>query len=325
MSTPPASSGEPDLGEAAVTTAGIPVVRSDRERLLGGVYAFAAYLWWGFLPLYFLLLVPTGPWELVAWRILLSLAFYALLLTVMRSWGRLIAVMRQPRLLALTAIAGVLIYINWQVFIVGTLTGHVIETSLGYFINPLATIVLGVFVLHERLRLTQWIAVGIAAIAVGVIVVGYGAFPWIALTLAASFSLYGLVKKRVGPTVDPMSGLTLESLWLVPVAAVLLGVVGATTGITLGAEGPWHAVLLSFVGVATGVPLLFFAAGARRVPLTVIGLLQFLTPVMQFVTGAWILGEPMPLERWLGFGLVWIALAVLATDSIVHARRARRA
>ena len=324
MSTEPASSGEPDLGEAAVTTAGIPLVRSDRERILGGVYAFAAYLWWGFLPLYFLLLVPTGPWELVAWRIVLSLAFYALLLAVTRSWGRLVAIMKQPRLLGLTAIAGVLIYINWQTFIVGTLTGHVIETSLGYFINPIATIVLGVLVLRERLRMTQWIAVGLAAVAVGVIVVGYGSFPWIALTLAASFSLYGLVKKRVGPSVDAVSGLTLESLWLVPVAVLLLAVVAGTTGLTLGAEGPWHTVLLAFVGVATGVPLLFFAAGARRVPLTVIGLLQFLTPVLQFVTGAWLLGEPMPLERWIGFGLVWIALAVLATDSIVHARRGRR-
>lgn len=322
MSTEPASSGD-DLGEAAVTTAGISVVRDDRERLLGGVYAFAAYLLWGFLPLYFLLLLPTGAGELVAWRILLSLVFCALVLTVTRSWPRLVAVMKQPRLLGLTAIAGVLIYINWQVFIIGTLTGHVIETSLGYFINPLATIVLGVFVLHERLRLTQWIAVGLAALAVGVIVVGYGAFPWIALTLAASFSLYGLVKKRVGPSVDAVSGLTLESLWLVPIAVVLLGVVASTTGLTIGTEGPWHAVLLAFVGVATAVPLLFFAAGARRVPLTVIGLLQFLTPIMQFVTGAWILGEPMSLERWIGFGLVWIALAILATDSIVHARRAR--
>lgn len=296
----------------------------ERQRLFGGVSAFTSYFIWGFLPLYFLLLAPTGPWELVAWRILLSLGFCLLLLTVTRTWSRLLVIMKQPRLLGLTAVAGILIYVNWQVFILGTLTGHVIETSLGYFINPLATIVLGVFVLHERLRLTQWIAVGIAAVAVGVIIVGYGAFPWIALTLAASFSLYGLVKKRVGPTVDAISGLTLESMWLVPVGVVLLVVVAATGGLTMGAEGGWHAVLLSGVGVATAVPLLLFAAGARRVPLTVIGLLQFLTPVMQFVTGAWILGEPMPLERWIGFGLVWLALAVLATDSIAHARRARR-
>ncbi|MFB9647136.1 EamA family transporter RarD [Microbacterium terregens] len=294
-----------------------------RERSLGGIYAFTAYLLWGFLPLYFLLLAPTGPWELVAWRILLSLAFCAILLTVLRGWGRLAAIVRQPRLLLWTALAGALIYVNWQVFIIAALTGHVIETSLGYFINPIVTVVLGVLVLRERLRLTQWIALALAAIAVGVIVVGYGAFPWVALTLAFSFGIYGLVKKRLGPSVDAVSGLTLETVWLVPVASVILIVVGSTTGLTMGAAGPWHAVLLCLVGVVTAIPLLLFAAGARRVPLTVIGLLQFAAPILQFIIGAWLLGEPMPLERWIGFGLVWFALVVLTVDSLVFARRGR--
>lgn len=294
-----------------------------RERALGGVYAFTAYFLWGFLPLYFLLLVPTGPFELVAWRILLSLAFCAILLSVLRGWGRLAAIMRQPRLLLWTAVAGGLIYVNWQVYILATLSGHVIEASLGYFMNPIVTVVLGVVVLRERLRLTQWIAVGVAAAAVGVIVVGYGAFPWIALTLAFSFGIYGLVKKRLGPSVDAVSGLTLESLWLVPIAVVILVVVGVTSGLTFGAGGPWHAVLLSLAGVVTAVPLLLFAAGARRVPLTVIGLLQFVAPILQFIIGAWVLGEPMPLERWIGFGLVWLALIVLTVDSLVFARRAQ--
>ena len=292
-----------------------------RERTVGGIYAFSAYLLWGFLPLYFVLLVPTGPWELVAWRIVFSLVFCALLLSVTRSWGRLVRVVRQPRILGLTALAGGLIYVNWQVFIIGALTGHVIETSLGYFINPIATVLLGVVVLHERLRLTQWIAIGLAAVAVIVIIVGYGSFPWIALTLAASFSLYGLVKKRVGPTVDAVSGLTLESAWLMPVAAVLLTVVGMATGLTLGTAGTLHTVLLVGVGAVTAVPLLFFAAGARRVPLTVIGLLQFVAPILQFLIGVWVLQEPMPVERWVGFALVWVALAVLSVDSLVNARR----
>ncbi|MFE7843922.1 EamA family transporter RarD [Microbacterium sp. NPDC057407] len=296
-----------------------------RERTLGGVYAFLAYLLWGFLPLYFLLLQPIGPYELVAWRILLSLVFCALLIAVTRSWGRLAAIFRQPRLLALTALAGGLIYINWQVFIVGALTGHVIETSLGYFINPIATVLLAVIVLRERLRVTQWVAVGIAALAVVVIVVGYGSFPWIALTLAASFSVYGLVKKRVGPSVDAVSGLTLESMWLVPVAAVLLILVGSTSGIVYGSGEVGKTVLLSLVGVVTAVPLLFFAAGARRTSLTVIGLLQFVAPILQFIIGAWLLQEPMPLERWIGFGLVWLALVILTVDSLVHARRSRTA
>lgn len=311
-----------DLPDAPVAASTTPV-ESPRERALGGVYAFTAYFLWGFLPLYFLLLAPTGPFELVAWRILLSLAFCALLLTVLRGWGRLGAIVRQPRLLLWTGVAGALIYVNWQVYILATLDGHVIEASLGYFMNPIVTVVLGVVVLRERLRVTQWVAIGIAVIAVVVIVVGYGAFPWIALTLAFSFGIYGLVKKRLGPSVDAVSGLTLESAWLVPVAAVILVVVGSTSGLTMGAAGPWHAVLLSLAGVVTAVPLLLFAAGARRVPLTVIGLLQFVAPILQFVIGAWLLGEPMPLERWIGFGLVWIALIVLTVDSLVYARRGR--
>ncbi len=290
----------------------------------GGLYAFGAYFLWGFLPLYFVLLAPAGPWEVVAWRILFSLAFCAILLAVTRSWRRLGAILRQPRLLAWTALAGALIYVNWQVFLVATLTGHVIESSLGYFINPIVTVLLGVLVLRERLRSAQWIALAIAGAAVVVIVVGYGAFPWIALSLAFSFGLYGLVKKQIGGPVDAISGLTLESLWLTPVAIGQLIAVAATTGITFGAAGPWHALLLSLAGVVTATPLLLFAAGARRAPLTVIGILQFVAPVMQFVIGAWILGEEMTPGRWAGFALVWAALAVLTIDSFAAARRQRR-
>lgn len=294
-----------------------------RERALGGVFAFSAYLLWGFLPLYFLLLAPTGPLELVGWRILLSLVFCLLLLTVTRGWRPFLAIMRQPRLLGWTAVAGAVIYINWQVFIAATLADNVIETSLGYFINPIATVLLGVLVLRERMRTTQWVAIGIAAIAVIVTIIGYGHVPWVALTLAASFSVYGLVKKRIGPSVDAVSGLTLESAWLVPVATVLLIMTSAAGGFTFGQHGVGHTLLLSFAGAVTAVPLLLFAAGARRVPLTVIGLLQFIAPIMQFITGAFILGEPMPAERWLGFALVWVALAVLTVDSIAFARRSR--
>lgn len=293
------------------------------HRLAGGLYAFASYFLWGFLPLYFILLAPTGPWEIVAWRILLSLVFCILLLALTRSWRRLGAILRQPRLLGLTALAGGLIYVNWQVYIIGATTGHVIETSLGYFINPIVTVLLGVLVLGERMRITQWAAVGLAAVAVVVIIVGYQGFPWIALSLAFSFGLYGLVKKQVGPAVDAVSGLTLETLWLAPVALVQLGVVAFTSGITFATAGTSHAVLLALCGVVTAIPLLLFAAGARRVPLTVIGLLQFIAPVLQFITGAWILHEPMTIERWIGFVLVWVALVVLTVDSLRHARSAK--
>ncbi|MGR6743466.1 MULTISPECIES: EamA family transporter RarD [Microbacterium] len=296
-----------------------------RERTLGGIYAFSAYVLWGFMPLYFLTLAPMGPFEVVSWRILFSLVFCAILLTVLRAWGKLIAILRTPRLVLWTIVAGLLIYVNWQVFLISTLTGHVIEGSLGYFINPIVTVLLGVLVLKERLRVAQWVAIGIAAVAVGVIVVGYGAFPWIALTLAASFGTYGLVKKQIGPSVDAVSGLTLESLWLAPVAIVQAIVVAVTGGLMFGSVSPGHTALVTLAGVVTAVPLLFFAAGARRSSLTVIGLLQFAAPILQFITGAWILGEPMPLERWIGFGLVWLALVVLSVDSLRAARRSKRA
>ncbi|MBB4139989.1 EamA family transporter RarD [Microbacterium invictum] len=292
-----------------------------KEQTLGGVYAFVAYFLWGFMPLYFLQLAPTGPWEVVAWRVLLSLVFCALLLTVTRTWPKLIAILRNKRLVFWTIIAGLLIYVNWQVFLIGILTGRVVEGSLGYFINPIVTVLLGVLVLKEEVRRAQWFAIGFAALAVIVIIVGYGTFPWVALTLAASFGTYGLVKKQIGPSVDAISGLTLESLWLVPIAVGQLIVVAATTGITMGQSGAAHTWLLLAAGAVTAIPLLFFAAGARRAPLVVIGLLQFVAPVMQFITGVWIMHEPMPLERWIGFGLVWVALVILMADSIRHARR----
>ena len=296
-----------------------------REERLGGIYAFAAYFLWGFMPLYFLLLAPIGAWEIVVWRILFSLLFCAILLTVTRTWGKLLAILRDRRLVFWTIIAGLLIYVNWQVFLIGILTGHVIEGSLGYFINPIVTVLLGVLVLGEKLRTAQWVAIGFAALAVIVIIVAYGSFPWIALTLAASFGTYGLVKKQIGPRVDAISGLTLESLWLTPIAIIQLVVVGATTGLVWGTQGAWHTALVPLAGVITAVPLLLFAAGARRAPLTVIGLLQFVAPILQFITGAWIMQEPMPLERWIGFGLVWIALIVLSADSLISARRTRAA
>ena len=296
-----------------------------REERLGAIYAFGAYFLWGFMPLYFLLLAPIGPWEIVVWRILFSLVFCAILLTVTRTWPKLIAILRDRRLVFWTIVAGLLIYVNWQVFLLGILTGHVIEGSLGYFVNPIVTVLLGVLVLGEKLRTAQWVAIAFAALAVVVIIVAYGSFPWIALTLAASFGAYGLVKKQIGPSVDAISGLTLESLWLTPIAIVQLVVVASTTGLVFGTQGAGHTTLVTLAGVVTAVPLLLFAAGARRAPLTVIGLLQFVAPIMQFLTGWWILGEPMPLERWIGFALVWVALVLLSVDSLRHARRARAA
>lgn len=290
----------------------------------GTLFTVGAYLLWGVFPLYFIVLAPTGPFEVVAWRLLLTLVFCVLLLAVTRGWQRLRIIWRRPKLLLLTALAGLLIYINWQVFVIATMNEHVVETSLGYFINPIFTVLLGVLVLHERIRLAQWIAIGIAAVAVGVIIVAYGSFPWIALSLTASFGLYGLVKKKIGPAVDAVSGLTLESFWLIPVAAIILIFVSNDGGITMGTVSPLHTGLLLCAGVATAVPLLLFAAGTRRVDLSVVGMIQFITPIMQFLLGWAILGEPMPAERWIGFILVWVAIAVFVIDLLVQGQRGRR-
>lgn len=291
----------------------------------GVAYGASAYLLWGGLPLYFVALAPTGAWELLSWRVLLALVFCALALTVMRGWRRVIAVMRSPRLAVWTAVAGVLIYGNWQVFLLASTTGEVLQASLAYFVNPIATVLLGVFLLGDRLRPLQWAAVGVAAIAILVIVVFYGSVPWLALLMAASFAGYGLVKKKyLSVEVDALTGLTLETVWLTPVAALQLVLVGATTGITAGQVGAGHAILLSLSGIVTAVPLLLFAAAARRVSLATVGMLQFITPILQFMTGALLMGEHMPPERWAGFALIWVACALLIADLVRHGRRRGR-
>jgi chloramphenicol-sensitive protein RarD len=291
----------------------------------GLVYGIAAYGLWGFLPGYFLLLEPASPWEIVAFRVLMSLGFCALLLTVTRGWRGFIGLARQPRVLFTMALAGALIYVNWQVFVLATLSGHVVESALGYFINPVITVALGVVLLRERLRPLQWIAVGVSVVAILVIAVGYGSFPWIALALAFSFGFYGFIKKRVGAQVDAVSGLTLETAWLTPVAIVQLVITGATVGLSFGNAGPVHVALMIATGVITAVPLLLFAAAARRLPLVALGLTQYLAPVLQFLTGVLLLHEPMPTGRWIGFCLVWLALVLLTVDMIRAARAGRRA
>ncbi len=256
---------------------------------------------------------------------LLSLAFCLVLLTVMRGWPRFRALLRDRRAVLLMGLAALLIFINWLVYVVAAVTGHVVEASLGYFINPLMTVLLGVFVLRERLRPAQWVALGLTLVALVVLAVGYGTIPWISLVLALSFGLYGFVKKTAGPRVDAVSGLTLETAWSAPIATVLLVVVATTSGIVFGTAGLLHAALMLTAGAVTAIPLLLFAAAARRLPLVLMGLAQYITPVIQFLLGAVVLGEPMPVERWIGFGLVWLALVVLTVDMVRAGRGPRRA
>jgi len=304
----------------------VPESASTAERRTGPGLAFAitAYGLWGFLPAFFLLLQPSGAIEIVAWRIVLSLVFCVLLLTVTRGWSKLIAVLRDRRTTLTIGAAGILILINWLVYVFATLSGHVVEASLGYFTNPIVTVLLGVFVLREKLRPLQWASIGISAIAVLVLALNYGSFPWIALALAFSFGFYGLIKKQVGSRVDAVSGLTLETAWLAPAATIALVVMGFSGVITLGTVSLTHTLLLLSAGIVTAVPLLLFAAGARRLPLTYMGLTQYLAPILQFLFGVFLLHEEMPQARWIGFALVWVALIVLTIDMFTANRPPRR-
>lgn len=291
----------------------------------GVAYAVSAYGLWGLFPIYFLLLLPSGPFEIVAYRVLFSLAFCLIVITVLRTWRKILAIVRRPRLFFALGLAGLLIIVNWQIYVLAVLSGHVTEAALGYFITPIVTVLLGVLLLRERLRPAQWAAVALSAIAVLVLEVNYGSFPWIAVGLAASFGLYGLAKKSVGGAVDALTGLTIETAWIVPIAIAQLVFVALTTGITFGNISVANTLLLLSAGVVTAVPLLLFAASARRLQLTTIGLIQYLTPILQFIIGAFVLHEDMPPSRWIGFALVWGALVILSADMVASGRAARRA
>jgi chloramphenicol-sensitive protein RarD len=286
----------------------------------GFLAAAAAYGLWGLLPAYFVALDPSGPVEILAFRIVLSLVFCVVILAIMRRLTKTAALLKDSGIVKLSALAAVLILVNWSVYVFASLNQFIVEAALGYFINPLVTVALGVVVLKEKLRPLQWGALGLAIVAVIVLAVGYGSIPVISLTLAFSFGFYGFVKNRMGPSVKSLDSLTLETLWLTPVALGLLVWFSMSTGLTLGTLGTAHTLLLLMAGAVTSIPLLFFGAAARRLPLSVIGLMQYLAPVMQFTFGVAIMGEPMPLERWIGFSLVWIALVVLSVDALRHRR-----
>ncbi len=294
------------------------------EERHGVGFGFGAYLLWGCFPLYFRLLDQSGAVEILLHRILWSLLFCLVLIAVGRSWGQLRTVLSSVRQASTLAAAAVAIALNWGVYIYAVNSGQVVEASLGYFINPLVTVALGVLVLRERLRITQWVAVGIGVLAVLVLTVDYGHVPVIALTLACSFGIYGLIKKTIGTGtngVGAAAGLTTETLVLAPLAAIAVAVLSVNGDSTFVANPPWQALLLVSTGLITVGPLLLFASAARRVPLTTMGLLQYLTPVLQLLCGVLLLDEHMPLSRWAGFALVWTALAVLTFDSLKTARR----
>jgi chloramphenicol-sensitive protein RarD len=288
------------------------------ERREGLVYGSAAYVLWGAFPLYFPLLEPAGTIEILAMRMAWSFVVMLLVLRLGGGFDGVRAIVRDRRQLRLLALAAVFIIFNWGTYIYGVNTHHVVETSLGYFINPLFTIVLGVLVLGERLRVAQWVAVGIGAVAVLVITADYGRLPWIALVLAFSFGMYGFCKKRANA--GAVDSLAVETgVQLVP-ALIAIAVIGAQGDLVFGTRLP-TSLLIVGLGAVTVIPLLFFAAGTRRLPLSILGLLQYLAPVLQFAVGVGIRHEKLPLAELVGFCLVWLALIVLTIDGLRHQQR----
>ncbi|MCZ7377328.1 EamA family transporter RarD [Micromonospora sp. WMMC250] len=288
---------------------------------LGYLYGLGAYLLWGFFPLYLKLLRPAGALEILAHRVVWSVVFVALLLGALRNVGFLRALLRRPWAMAGMVAAAALIAVNWGTYIYGVNSGRVVETALGYFINPLVVVLLGVTVLRERLRPAQWVALGIGASAVVVLTVDYGRLPWLALTLAFSFAGYGLVKKRLG--LPPAEGLFVESAVLALPALGYLAWLTARADSTFGHVSAGHTALLVLAGAATAIPLLMFAGAANRLPLSSLGMVQYLAPILQLGCGVLIFHEPMPPARLAGFGLVWLALIVFTTDAVRTSRRTR--
>jgi chloramphenicol-sensitive protein RarD len=293
------------------------------EEQKGYLYGFIAYALWGFFPIYFKLLQPASPFEILAQRILWSLAFVALLLTALRGWRFVRRLRHDRRMLGGITLAGLLIGVNWATYIVGVNSDRVVETALGYFITPLVMVLLGVTVQRERLRVWQWIAVGIGALAVAVLTIDYGHLPYIALLLAASFGSYGLIKKRL--SLRPAEGLLMESGVLALPAFAYLAWLNLAGDARFGHVSGWHTTLMVLSGVATAVPLLLFAASAGRVPMAGLGILQYVAPILQLALGVLLYHEPMPPARLAGFGLVWLALAVFTVDAIRSARKTSRA
>jgi chloramphenicol-sensitive protein RarD len=288
----------------------------------GFLYGVAAYLLWGAFPLYFPLLEPAGAVEILAHRIVWSLVTMLLVVVLTRRMPQFRALFRRHRARNLLTVAAVVIAINWGTYIYGVNNHRVVETSLGYFINPLVTVLMGVLILRERLRRGQWAALGIASVAVVGLAIEYGHPPWIALTLAFSFGTYGLAKKQAG--VEAVESLTYETLVLAPVAFAYLAWLGAAGDSHVVGHGVGHTFLLLSLGVVTAVPLLCFGAAAIRVPMTTLGLLQYLAPILQFLLGVTVLDEHMSPMRWVGFALVWAALVVFTIEAGQFRRRQAR-
>lgn len=291
----------------------------EKNTAKGLTYGLSAYLIWGSFPLIITLLAFAGPWEIVVWRIVFGFLTAAILIAARKDFRSLLEVLKNWKQFRWVLASAVLIMVNWQIYVIGIVNHQVIESSLGYFINPLVTIALAVVFLKEKLSRLQWIAVALGLAAVLVLTIDFGQPPWLALSLAFSFAVYGLAKAKLGNQVSAVNSFALESGLLLPVAMIQLWIVSLQpAGITYLSHGVWGAVGLSFYGVMTAVPLIFFGLAAQHLPLKFVGFMQYLTPSIQFVLALTVFHEPMPAVRWVGFSLVWLALLLLSSDLVLN-------
>jgi chloramphenicol-sensitive protein RarD len=294
------------------------------EKTKGIGYGLSAYLIWGSFPLVIAMLSFADPFEIVVWRVIFGFAFGLAVILLTRKFSEYLSVFKQPKQLLWISLAAVVIYINWQVYVYAVADNHVLEASLGYFINPLVTIALATIFLKEKLNVLQWVAVGLGGVAVLILTFNYGQPPVIALTLALSFGIYGLAKNRLGGKVSALSSFTVETTLLLPLGIVQLVVLAGMMQIQFGYAGLAPSLGLAAYGVLTAIPLLLFGAAAKRVPLSYIGFMQYLTPTLQFLLGLIVFQEPMPAARWLGFAMVWFALSILSFDALRQLRNRSR-
>ena len=289
------------------------------ESSIGLLYGLLAYFIWGSFPLIINATEFANPFEVVVWRVVFGFLFAAVLVSIVGGWREISQLIRSVKAMKWVAVASLFIFINWSVYVVAVATENVIETSLGYFINPLVTVLFAVIFLKEKLRAMQWTALSIGLLAVLVLSFDYGRLPFIALILAFSFAIYSLAKNKVGKKIPALQSFTIESGLVLPFALIQLWIVAQYSPIMI-LSGPIETSLLVAFGILTAIPLILFGAAASRIPLSTIGFIQYLTPTLQFSVGFFILGEPMPAVRWIGFGLVWLSLLVLTLDALSRKR-----
>lgn len=286
----------------------------------GVLYGAAAYLMWGFFPIYFKALQMVPSLQIMMHRVVWSFLFVMLLVLLRKEWPRFRESLRKPRILLTYTLTAILLAANWLIYIYGVNSGQVVETSLGYFINPLVNVALGVIILRERLRLLQWIPIGLATFGVIYLTLQYGSPPWIALALAFTFGMYGLIKK-IAP-LGALHGLSLET-GIIFLPALLYLLFADSRGFGAFGHFGWNVtLLLALVGVVTAIPLLFFGMAARSIPLSLLGILQYIAPTVQFLLGIFLFQEPFPIALLIGFAIIWLALIIFTLEG-AHERRKR--